>query len=86
MKITVAQLKELRSYILPALNKIPSAAQYAARDSSIPRIDRAQDTAKRHRWDALLASRFPVSTLYDAGLNDEHIDTALKHIIRTTHP
>uniref|UniRef100_A0A6H1ZZ98 Uncharacterized protein n=1 Tax=viral metagenome TaxID=1070528 RepID=A0A6H1ZZ98_9ZZZZ len=35
---------------------------------------------KRFRWDMLWKSGFDVSPLYDY-LNDNHIDTALKHIV-----
>ena len=32
------------------------------------------------RWNTLHASRFDTRRLYDAGLNDEHIDTALRRM------
>ena len=35
----------------------------------------------RFRSDLLHASRFPVNVLYDAGLNDEHIDAAIRRIV-----
>lgn len=35
----------------------------------------------RHRWDMLWASKFDVRKFYDAGLNDDHIDTALRKIV-----
>lgn len=81
MKMSEQHYAQLRLAILSALPKIPTAAQYAARDPVIPRIDRAKDTAMRHRWDALWAARFDCKPLYDAGLNDNHIDTALRAII-----
>ena len=34
----------------------------------------------RNRWDALWQSGFSFKRLYDAGLNDNHIDTALRRI------
>ena len=34
----------------------------------------------RQRWDTLWVSKYPVNKLYNAGLNDDHIDTALRHI------
>jgi hypothetical protein len=40
-------------------------------------------SAKRFRWDMLHASGFNTKGLYDAGLNDDHIDTALRSIIPT---
>ena len=39
----------------------------------------------RYRWDTLYASKFPVHTLYHAGLNDQHIDTALRAIMGDTY-
>ena len=36
----------------------------------------------RLRWDLLHASKFPVGILYSAGLDDGHIDTALRRIVR----
>ncbi len=44
-------------------------------------IARTGMTAKRARWDALWASGFDVARLYKEGLNDEHIDTALRSIV-----
>jgi hypothetical protein len=35
---------------------------------------------ERLRWDCLWASKFPVNRLYNEGLNDSHIDTALRAI------
>ena len=40
-------------------------------------------TPKRYRWDLLSASLFPTEVLYRSGLNDDHIDTALRAIITT---
>lgn len=37
---------------------------------------------ERLRWDCLWASKFPVSRLYSEGLNDSHIDTALRAIAK----
>ena len=37
---------------------------------------------ERARWDALWASGFDAAPLYLAGLNDDHIDTALRKIAR----
>lgn len=36
---------------------------------------------ERARWDVLHYSGFPVRRLYDAGLQDPHIDTALRKIL-----
>jgi hypothetical protein len=37
-------------------------------------------SAMRQRWDALHKSGFDTRPLYTAGLNDDHIDTALRRI------
>jgi hypothetical protein len=37
----------------------------------------------RTRWDALWASDINVNELYRAGLNDAHIDTALRKILNS---
>jgi len=42
----------------------------------------AQGATMRERWDALFASGCPINALYAAGLNDDHIDTALRAISR----
>ena len=36
----------------------------------------------RQRWDALYKSQIDVCALYRAELNDDHIDTALRHIAK----
>ena len=38
-------------------------------------------SAKRFRWDMLHASGFNITALYNNGLNNSHIDTALRSII-----
>lgn len=39
-----------------------------------------QGASMRERWDALHGSGYSTKPLYDAGLNDDHIDTALRNI------
>jgi hypothetical protein len=39
------------------------------------------DENTRQRWDLFWRSDYPIQRLYDAGLNDDHIDTALRRII-----
>lgn len=34
----------------------------------------------RQRWDALWRSKFDVRRFYKAGMNDDHIDTALRRV------
>ncbi len=53
----------------------------AYRDRRIPRADTVKDIDMRYRWDLLWASKFPTRELYDAGLNDGHIDTVLRSIV-----
>ena len=36
----------------------------------------------RERWDFFWISGFKISRLYDAGLNDDHIDTALRRVFK----
>ena len=40
----------------------------------------------RLRWDLLHASKYPTRPLYDAGLKDSHIDTALRKIMAEIAP
>ena len=53
----------------------------AYRSGRIPRADQIKDLDARYRWDLLWASRFDIAALYAAGLNDDHIDTALRAIV-----
>jgi len=39
---------------------------------------------KYFNWDWLRMSKFPLKKLYDAGLNDSHINTALAKILKNT--
>lgn len=85
MKVTPEQLAHLTTAMRAAVKRIPPAADYAARAPSVPRIDRSKDTAKRYRWDLLNAadiSAYVCTHLYGTGCNDEHIDTALKAIVK----
>jgi hypothetical protein len=41
---------------------------------------------RRKQWDCLWASKFPVSRLYDEGLYDNHIETALRAIAAEFQP
>mgnify|MGYP007073536697 CR=1 FL=1 len=66
MKISYGLYIELQAAIAPIMAKIP-------KPDTVP--------AMRYRWDLLWASHFPVNRLYAAGLNDNHIDTALRNIV-----
>ena len=87
MKITPDHYAQLRAAFAIGAQRVPSQAAYLAADPSIPRIAAAKDRAMRYRWDALNASRAvaPLSDLTRAiyeYANDEHIDTALRSIVR----
>lgn len=44
-----------------------------------------KDPVKRFRWDVLWAAKLSIwvcDTLYPYGINDDHIDTALRNIIQ----
>jgi len=58
------------------------AARDAYRAGNYPRADRTKDVDKRYRWDLLHASSIRAWELYDLpGVNDAHIDTALRSIV-----
>lgn len=78
IKITDDLLETLRSYITPLDTE---DVRQAYRDGRFPRSDRVKDLDKRYRWDLLAGSRFNTVAFYDAGLNDTHIDTALRSIV-----
>jgi hypothetical protein len=87
MKITAEHYAQLRAAMIAGLPLVPAQSAYLARDASIPRIAAAKDLPMRHRWDALNASRAvaplsPLTTAIYAYANDEHIDTALRAIVK----
>lgn len=53
----------------------------AYRRGEFPRADATKDRDKRYRWDLAYAARVDFTAAYDAGLNDVHIDTALRSIV-----
>ena len=61
-----------------------SASDFAAlRTAVTPHLATTADpshSAMRQRWDAMHKSGFDTRPLYKAGLNDDHIDTALRRI------
>lgn len=71
MKISADRYNELSA----AMGEILSPAREA-------RYKRDDLSAGRYRWDSLHESGFDTRLLYDDGLNDEHIDTALRAIVR----
>ena len=54
-------------------------AAYLAGD--FPRAELVKDLDKRYRWDLAYAAGVHFGDLYDEGLNDTHIDTALRMIV-----
>lgn len=59
-------------------------AEYIARISSIPNIEKSTDPDKRYRWDLMYAaglSRYVCDNVYPYA-NDDHIDTALRQIVK----
>jgi hypothetical protein len=58
------------------------------RSGAFPRADRVVDLDRRYRWDLLHAcyGAGDVCDLYDAGLTDAHIDTALRAIVPPLDP
>ena len=71
MKMSKVDFEELKSRVLYEAQEWPSwkAAYFAAGHS-----------AKRFRWDMVYRARVDVCALYGKGLNDDHIDTALRAI------
>ena len=55
----------------------------AYRSGNYPRAEHTKDVDKRYRWDLLHASSIQAWDLYDIpGVNDSHIDSALRSIVR----
>jgi hypothetical protein len=72
MKMSDELFNELNSACCRLMiNKPHMREEYAARGLSTTRL----------QWDMLWASGFPVNKLYAAGLNDHHINTALRRIV-----
>lgn len=79
MKMQPEMFNKLREAIQTVLDKNPGiAAKYVAGD--FPRADRCKDRNVRFRWDLFWASGLS-SELCGSGLNDAHIDTALRSIV-----
>ena len=74
MKMSPMHFEALRVAILArytAADRVAMWSRYVARGLS----------ATRFRWDMFWASGYQIQKLYDAGLNDLHIDTALRDIL-----
>lgn len=72
MRISKTSFEKLSVSIKEVIKLYPNAQEYYKRNGF---------SDKRFRWDCLWASKFNISDLYSEGLNDEHIDTALRDIL-----
>lgn len=83
MKMTKAHFKQLKGLVEP-LNTDEIRTKYLSKD--FPRASQVKDLNKRFRWDLLWAvPNTPRNTLISAlylYLNDTHIDTALRYIVK----
>lgn len=77
MKITPAHYSAIRSSIIPLADRFHGHREFLRLEG------KSNDVEKRLRWDAFHASNHAgiLSDLY-AYLNDDHIDTALRSIMR----
>ena len=65
-----------------ALNKLDTPAlREAYKAGQFPRASPVKDPDKRYRWDLFYAAALPIQELY-AYLNDDHIDTALRKLVK----
>lgn len=79
MKATKATLDQMRELLAP-LDTAEHRALYRA--GQIPRADTVQDLDVRYRWDLCWAAKLHRELdLYGQGLNDSHIDTALRALV-----
>lgn len=78
MKISDRSLESMRERITP-LDTEENRTKYL--NGEFPRADKVKDLDKRYRWDLAHAAGVAVTALYDEGLNDTHIDTALRNIV-----
>jgi len=71
MKMKTTDYDELKDAMYRRMRLCESRKEYEDRGLS----------AKRHRWDMLWGSGYSITPLYSY-LNDDHIDTALRRIVR----
>jgi len=79
MRISPEQFQRLSDHVLSFLSK-----EGLSEDDVTEHYHARGLSLMRARWDTLHASKFPTATLYNAGLSDSHIDTALRKIL--SHP
>lgn len=78
MKIAKAHYEHMKQAILPLKDRIAGQREFIINEG------KAKDIEKRLRWDCFYAAKlstFACDNLYQY-LNDDHIDTALKAIMK----
>lgn len=78
MKISSNSFAQLKAAITPRDTEF-WREKYRA--GEFPRAERTRDVNKRYRWDLARSADVDFSALYDEGLHDTHIDTALRQIV-----
>ena len=78
MKISASDLALLREAIEPL--DTPELRDIYI-EGEFPRAELVKDLDMRYRWDLLYGADFRSEHFYAQGLNDEHIDTALRAIV-----
>lgn len=84
MKITSDIVEVMRQRIAPLDTE---ETRQAYREGRFPRADAVKDLDTRYRWDLWHAARCidvikVENGWYPEGINDKHIDTALRRIVR----
>lgn len=85
MKIGKLMYQEMEADLLEVASRFESKSGPGAlqRQYEAHKINPfVKDADKRLRWDLLWASRFETVRLYALGYNDDHIDTALRKILK----
>jgi hypothetical protein len=86
MKITDAHFRELEG-LIRTLDAEEVRQSY--REGNFPRSEMVKDLDKRYRWDLFWAatrSEFKLRDALNAYLNDSHIDTALRAMVKPLKP
>ena len=81
MKMTQEHFQTLKALLEPVDTE---ERRTLYRESRYPRAELTKDVNKRYRWDCLYATGEANSIMSDlyAYLNDEHIDTAMRNLVR----
>lgn len=70
LNMLVEAIRPLSDKIIPHANALPTSARPP------------KNLPMRVRWDAFWAAKIDASPMYAYGCNDEHIDTALREVMR----